>query len=211
MAGPRQIHESSGSTPIGVGMSARRSEAQASWRQSHARWLTSFGDLLTLLLCFFIAVLCLTREDKMNGNSELRRKAAFQTLGSPSGTTFAHTVTEPVSRDGEYFALHRSAFGEPQALGPVRAPDGQQALGSWLSDYQASPDSMVEVVSCGAASQESVLMGLQAELEQAFGGQRRVRFSELGIPCSELRARLGLGADQEVVAALRVLRSDYGG
>ncbi len=169
-------------------------------RQINARWLTSFGDLLTLLLCFFIAVLSLTREGKINQNGELRRQTAFQTPSTPPGTAIAFSGEGPGLQKGDFFLLSRDTFEQESFGGLIK----------WFAGYETSANSVVDVVGCGKAASAASLMQLQAGIELAFGVAQHVRFTELGISCEELQKRFGFEASEEVVAAIRVRSSEYG-
>ena len=57
--------------------------------QGSVVWYISFGDLLTLLLCFFLVLTPWSRSPTAQNEQSKQRLSSEQSLASPDGTTFA--------------------------------------------------------------------------------------------------------------------------
>jgi hypothetical protein len=157
----------------------------------------TFGDLLTLLLGFFITVIALTREENIRASNRLAPSAAPITAQAASGIPLAEETREGLG--------HAPSSRPLLVLTDEHVADPRSAvLGMWLSEWIERGATKFEFSMCQEGAEElKVGEKIAAFLEVALPPQIEVRFSDVGISCSELRER-ALGVENAALARVVV-------
>ena len=174
-------------------------------RQGNAVWLVSFGDLLTLLLGFFITIIAVTREEKVKTFGTLGSAVVSEGTRSGIGTRIASSAVglgrTPSSRPS--FVLTDEHVADPRS----------DALRSWAAEWIAQGAREFEFTVCQDQYEAGdVARAIAGLAEKQLPPQVAVRFSELGLGCQALRDRAsGLeGASEARVIVQVSLVSNHG-
>ena len=133
-------------------------------------WFISFGDLLTLLLCFFLVLTPWDRLKKSPNSQSLPAVTVPSTDLPQTGTTFASDL--PLR--GSVIKLELPLFkGADSISGEGVSPEN---LSAELTRAMPS-DGRVDVLICGGVDDRAALVRYVGEtFERAFGSARAVRF-----------------------------------
>lgn len=176
-------------------------------------WLVSFGDLLTLLLCFFIALIVLTREATPPASaaepvtpSQLSRievPGAVAALPRPPGTTLAANLEE----QSRFELLFEE--GDFEADGTALSSAARERIENAFA-FAAYTPKPVRIVACGGGRGESTdagwlesmqrLLELRSQLLDAGADMGRAELEPAGPYCN----RIG-GQQEQPPRALIVL------
>lgn len=168
--------------------------------QNTAWWMVVLGDLLTLLVCFSVAIIVSTQAKKESDINTLITSTLPQSVQPEPGTKLALGDGSAVpTTPGEWFHMSETAVSDGSFM----------ALDEWLRTLRGTEQLMVEVLTCGRASETRYQMELVARVQGALTSAQALRFSEVGIGCEELRARAP--ADMPEAAVLvRLIRKSHG-
>ena len=151
-------------------LSKSRRHATSDGQPGSVVWFISFGDLLTLLLCFFLV---LTPWDRLKNPSNAQSLPAVtgqsQDSGLP-GTTFASDL--PLR--GSVIKLELPLF---EGAGSVSG-DGLSSTALSAELKRAVPkDGQVDVLVCSGVDERATVVRFVGEaFERSFGSERAVRF-----------------------------------
>lgn len=179
---------------------------------SSSGWLTSFGDLLTLLLCFFICIVSLSRKDPaaIIGPQDVMRwndKKFDQARVEANGETVGGITIAPLTGEPEKITLH---FGREDfaANGEKLSSQAVEWMKSamFVEGYRTAPQ---EIVACGhsGAPRESAdwyramqrVFNLRGQLIDAEITTQGIALQVLGSDCSSLQAK-GSGSESAVAS-----------
>ena len=150
-------------------LSSRDSYRPSDGQPGSVVWFLSFGDLLTLLLCFFLVLTPWDRLNQVKNAQSLQGSSAQNPIISQSGTTFAsdHPLRGSVlSREIPILAREVSA-------------DDALMFGDLRRDLEARPMPVgrVEVLVCSPSDERArIVRGIGAALKQSVEREVSVRF-----------------------------------
>lgn len=159
-------------------------------------WFISFGDLLTLLLCFFLVLTPWDRLKKTSNRQSLSTVTAPSTNPPQTGTTFASDL--PLR--GSVIKLELPLFKGAEGI----SGDGISPATLSAELTRAMPSgARVDVLVCGRADERAEIVRYVGEtLERTFGSARGVRFVvRRGCDASEILAPV----TGEVVGRIRIV------
>lgn len=159
-------------------------------------WFISFGDLLTLLLCFFLVLTPWDRLQKVKDPQSLQHISS-QTAGSDqNGIAFAsdsHLKGSVVKLEVPIFARQ---WGEKDVLTPIDALE--QELRS-----VASRNGRAEVLVCSSHEDRArVVLGVGGVLRRSLGSDVAIRFV-VSSSCEDVHVTAPV--TDEVVGRIRIL------
>jgi hypothetical protein len=158
------------------------------------------GDLLTLLVCFSVAIIISTRAKNNQRISMLATSELPLSVRPEPGTTLAHgSGTGAPRAPGEWFHMSEASV----------TADSLLELDEWLRTLRGTEQLAVEVLTCGRAREMRFQMKLVARIQGALGAAQALRFSEVGIGCEELRARTPADI-REASVLIRLIRKSHG-
>lgn len=159
-------------------------------------WFISFGDLLTLLLCFFLVLTPWDRLKKISNSQSLPTVTVPSTNPPQPGTTFASALPLRGSVIKLELPLFKGAEGiSAHGISPTN-------LSAELT--RALPSvGRVDVLVCGRAEERAAIVRYVGEtFERTFGSARAVRFVvRQGCDGSEILAPV----TGEVVGRIRII------
>lgn len=179
---------------------------------SSGNWLLSFGDLLTLLLCFFLAIVALgplnprakapIAELTSGNNINNFPKAQLSALGGRSGTALAHNdlAKQGLAGQGARSSLE---FGESD-FSPLTQLLTPSAIGRLKTDLLSgtSADQTLLLEVCRRTAELRTPYGAEVGIERALALRRQLSGSDWhGV----LRMRL-VDGDCAASARIRLMR-----
>ncbi len=174
-----------------------------------AAWLVSFGDLLTLLLCFVLSLICYGHFDPKLTIEQQKAIPASEDIGASaktSGTPLAKQLDKPergmvsAPQEVKTLALTAADFADPSTL------TGQaEARMHGLTAGEKIKEAGIE--SCAEASNDdpwflamSRALSLRSRLLSLGVAESALRMRIAGSHCSEMRKTAG--ADKEAIALI---------
>lgn len=155
-----------------------------------ANWMISFGDLLTLLVCFFMAMLQLGQTRKPSDIQDKSPSQQSLTLQPQSGTVLA-----PIGRSPHQSAKYPTVIGEVVTTSNdyVWGTPELNAVGvGRLRAESWNEDGVVEIESCGVGPRSwqearSRAFGLRRLLLEAGVGPESITLRVVGPNCQSLK------------------------